>query len=75
MINHFIGKYWPYKRRYKHDVFSYGDMTPSPWGKNKLVFKCILGNFQCFDPMFFSVENQPIQTPTPLLVKNPLSFF
>ena len=31
--------------------------------KNKFVLKCILGHFQCFEPMFFLVENRPIRTP------------
>ena len=46
---------WPHKRRQKLDVVSYGEMTPDPpkIEKNKFVLKCILGHFQCFEPMFF----------------------
>ena len=33
--------------------------------KEKFVLKCILGNFQCFEPMFFLVENWAIQTLPP----------
>ena len=36
--------------------------------------KCILGNFQCFEPFFFLVENRPIRAP-PLLVENSTIFF
>ena len=49
--------------------------TPQKIEKNKFVLKCILGHFQYFEPMFFLVENRPIQTPPPLLVENSTNFF
>ena len=50
--------------------------TPPKIEKNKFVLKCFLGNFKCFQPMFFLVENWPILTPSPpLLVENSTNFF
>ena len=46
---------------------------PSKIEKNKFVLKCILGNFQYFQPMVFLVENLPIRPP-PLLVENSIIF-
>ena len=38
-----------------------------PWPpkklKKKFVLKCILGHVQCFETMFFLVENRPIRPP------------
>ena len=34
-------------------------------GKNKIVLKCFLGQFECFKHLFFLVENCPILPPTP----------
>ena len=55
----------PYKRAYKLLVVSYGEMTldpPKNW--KKIVLKFFLGNSQCFEPMFFLVENRLIRTST-----------
>ena len=43
----------------------YGEMTPNPLEIeiNKFVLKCTLGNYQCFEPIFFLVEYRPIQPP------------
>ena len=51
-------------------------MTPDPpkIEKNKLVLKSILGHFQCFEQLFFLVENRTIWTP-PLLVENSTTLF
>ena len=40
--------------------------TPQKIEKIKFVLKWILGHIQCFKPMFFLLENRPIQTPSPL---------
>ena len=50
-------------------------MTPDPpkIENNKFVLKCILGHLQCFEHLFFLVENRPI--PPPLLVENYTFFF
>ena len=39
------------------------------------VLKCSLGHFQCFEKLFFLVENRPIRNPPPLLVENSATFF
>ena len=68
---------WPHKRlrSLRSSVMVKWPPPNQKIENNKFVLKCILGHFQCFEQLFFWVENRPIRPPPPLLVENFTNFF